>query len=80
MLAGQATQHHEDLPIVRPIVRQFRIAIGHCTRCHRRVQGRHPLQTSDALGAASTQLGPLAVTWAVILNKQLVCPSARSPG
>jgi transposase len=39
--------------------------------CHRRVQGRHPLQTSDALGAASAQLGAKAVALAVILNKHL---------
>jgi transposase len=76
-LTGHATQHQEDLPIVRPIVRQFRIAIGHCTGCRRRVQGRHPLQTSDALGAASTQLGPQAVTWAAILNKQFGVPLGK---
>jgi transposase len=76
-LTGHALQHQEDLPIVRPIVRQFRIAIGHCTGCHRRVQGRHPLQTSDALGAASTQLGPMAVSWAVILNKQFGVPLGK---
>jgi transposase len=35
------------------------------------VQGRHPWQTSDALGAAAVQLGPQAIAWAVILNKQL---------
>ena len=34
------------------------------------LQGRHPLQTSDALGAAAAHLGPQAVL-AVILNKQL---------
>ena len=76
-LRGHATQHQEDLPIVRPLVRQFRIAIGQCTGCHRRVQGRHPLQTSDALGAASTQLGPMAVSWAVILNKQFGVPLGK---
>jgi transposase len=76
-LTGHATQHQEDLPIVRPIVRRFDIAIGQCTACHRRVQGRHPLQTSDALGAASTQLGPLAVSWAVILNKQFGVPLGK---
>jgi transposase len=35
------------------------------------VQGRHPLQTSDALGAASTHLGPQAVALIVLLNKHL---------
>lgn len=66
-----AAQYQEDLPVQRPVVRHFRVAVGQCRRCHRRVQGRHPLQTSDALGAAAVQLGPEAVALAVILNKQL---------
>jgi transposase len=66
-----ASQFHEDLPVQRPVVRHFRIDVGECRQCHRRVQGRHPLQTSDALGAAAVQLGPQAVALAVILNKQL---------
>ena len=64
-----ATQYQEDLPDVRPLVRAFDIAIGRCADCGRRVQGRHPLQTSDAIGAAAAQLGPAAVTMAVVLNK-----------
>jgi hypothetical protein len=63
------SHYQEDLPVQRPVVHEFRVAVGHCRRCHRRVQGRHPLQTSDALGAA-VQLGPQAVALAVILNKQ----------
>jgi len=72
-----ATQYQEDLPAVRPIVRAFHIPIAHCDRCHRRVQGRHPLQTSNALGAARAQLGPTAVTWAVILNKDYGVPLGK---
>jgi transposase len=72
-----ATQYQEDLPDVRPIVRAFDIGIGHCTDCGRRVQGRHPLQTSDAIGAAGAQLGPTAVTLAVVLNKQLGLPLGK---
>jgi transposase len=64
------SQYQEDLPVQRPLVHEFRIAIGRCRHCHRRVQGRHPRQTSDALGAAAVQLGPQAVALAVILNKQ----------
>ena len=64
------SQYQEDLPVQRPVVHEFRVAVGHCRQCHRRVQGRHPLQTSDALGAAAVQLGPQAVALAVILNKQ----------
>jgi len=65
------SQYQEDLPVQRPVVHEFRVAIGHCTQCRRRVHGRHPLQTSAALGAAAVQLGPQAVALAVILNKQL---------
>src|SRR6516225_7227831 len=54
----------------KPIHRQFNIHIGQCQHCHRRVQGRHPLQTSDALGAAAAQLGPDAQAAVVELNKQ----------
>jgi transposase len=76
-VTGHATQHQEELPMVRPIVRAFHIEIGHCRACQRRAQGRHALQTSDALGAASTHLGPHAVTWAVILNKQFGVPLGK---
>jgi transposase len=70
-LTRHATQYQEDLPVVRPIVRAFDVAIGRCRACGRRVQSRHPLQTSIALGAAAAQLGPEAVVLAVVLNKQL---------
>jgi transposase len=65
-----AAQYQEDLPPVQPVIRRFDIHIGTCTGCHRRVQGRHALQTSDALGAAAVQLGPHAIALAVQLNKQ----------
>jgi transposase len=65
-----AKQYQEELPVQRPIVRRFVVHIGRCTQCHRRVQGRHPLQTSAALGAAAVQLGPQAVAFAVLLNKR----------
>jgi transposase len=69
-LVRVATQYQEELPVQRPIVRAFQVAIGQCTTCCRRVQGRHPLQTSEALGAAAAQLGPGAVAFAVLLNKR----------
>lgn len=68
---GLATQFQEELPAPRVVVRAFRVAIGTCRACGRRVQGRHRLQTSDALGAAGVQLGPQVVASAAILNKQL---------
>jgi transposase len=65
-----ADQWQEELPVVRPHRRRFRVHVGQCRQCGRRVQGRHPLQTTDALGAAGTHLGPQAVAWIVLLNKQ----------
>jgi transposase len=62
-------QYQVEIPR-RPIHRQFNIHVGCCQRCRRRVQGRHPLQTSDALGAAAAQLGPDAQAAVVELNKQ----------
>jgi len=63
-------QYQEDLPPVQPLVRRFDVHIGTCRRCGRRVQGRHPLQTSDAIGAAAVQIGPEALATAAVLNKQ----------
>jgi transposase len=54
----------------QPIHRQFNVHIGCCQECGRRVQGRHPLQTSDALGAAAAQVGPDAQAAIVTLNKE----------
>ena len=68
---GFATQYQEELPVTRVVVRQFDIQVGRCDRCRRRVQGRHPLQTSDALGAAAAQLGAQVIALVVVLNKQL---------
>jgi transposase len=67
---GVAAQYQEDLPPVHPVVRRFDLHLGCCTTCHQRIQPRHALQTSDALGAAAVQLGPHAVALAVRLNKQ----------
>ena len=72
-----ATQYQEELPVQRPLVRRFDVHVGQCTRCRRRVQGRHPLQTSDALGAAAVQLGPQAVAFAVLLNKRYGLPYGK---
>ena len=55
-----AEQFQTELPEPVPVVTRFRVGVGHCAGCRRRVQGRHPEQTSDALGAAAAQLGPHA--------------------
>ena len=61
----------------RPLVRRFDVHIGQCRQCRRRVQGRHPLQTSDALGAAAAHVGPQAVAFAVLLNKRFGLPYGK---
>jgi len=66
-----AHQYQTEVPRAKPVVRRFDIHVGSCPCCGRRVQGRHPLQTSDALGAASSQLGPEAVALAAHLHKVL---------
>ena len=69
-----ASQYQEELPEVRPLVRRFDIEVGHCSQCQRRVQGRHALQTSDALGAAAAQLGPNVAALVVELHTELGMP------
>ena len=71
------SQYQEDLPVVRPVIREFRVHVGACATCGRRVQGRHPLQTSDALGAAAVQIGPEAVALVVVLHKGFDLPLAH---
>ena len=70
-------QYQEDLPVVRPIVWRCHVAVGQCTQCGRRVQGRHPLQTSDAVGAANVHLGPSAVALIARLHKEVGMPLAK---
>ena len=76
-VTGAAEQYQEDLPPVRPLVRRFDIEVGHCSQCRRRIQGRHPLQTSDALGAARAQLGPGVVALVVDLHTRCGLPLAK---
>ena len=65
---GVAPQYQTEVPR-KPLVRRFNVHLGRCAGCGRCVQGRHPLQTSDALGAAASHLGPDAQAALVILNK-----------
>jgi transposase len=63
-------QYQEEIP-QKPIIRRFDVAVGHCRNCGRHVQGRHPLQTSDALGAAAAQLGPNAQAMTALLKDKV---------
>jgi transposase len=66
---GEASQWIEDIAITTVITKVV-VAKGRCRCCRRRVQGRHPDQVSDALGAASSQLGPVAQGLIAILAKE----------
>ena len=65
-----AHQYQTEIPR-RPIRRRFDIHIGECQGCGKRIQGRHALQTSNALGAAGSQLGANAHAALSILNKEM---------
>ena len=65
---GVAPQFQAEIPR-KPLIRRFNVHLGRCLGCGECLQGRHPLQTSDALGAAASQLGPDAQAALVILNK-----------
>lgn len=67
-------QYQTDIPKVRPHVTHFRIHRGHCCDCKRPVRGRHPRQTSTAVGAAASQLGPRSIALAADLSKRLGVP------
>jgi len=66
--AGSVVQYQVDLPVA-PIWRKFEIERGTCAGCGAAIQGRHALQTSDAIGAAGVQLGPNAQAAVTFLNK-----------
>src|SRR6266705_5025041 len=77
MLEVESIQPQYQQEIVRKTIwRRFDIAIGRCTVCHKRVQGRDPRQTSDALGAAAVQLGPDALALGLKMNYGLGMPHA----
>jgi len=58
-----------DIPRVEPMATKVNVHSRCCKRCGRRVQGRHPEQISDALGAAANQIGPNALAFTAQLNK-----------
>jgi len=68
-LAGKTSQYQIDLPEIRTWTTEFVLHYGECSECRRRVVGRHPLQTSQAVGVAGVQIGPGVVSLANYLNK-----------
>lgn len=75
---GTVSQFQTEIPEPRVERIEFRIHVGRCGCCRRRVQGRHPRQTSNAIGGAASQLGPRALALATLLNKGLGLPYGKS--
>jgi transposase len=71
---GTVTQFQTDLPPIVPLVTQFNIQTGYCTCCHAYHQGRHPEQTTDAIGVAGNTFGPVVLTMAAELKHRLGVP------
>jgi hypothetical protein len=67
--AGAAEQYQTEIPKPRVERIRFRVRLGRCRGCGRRVQGRRPRQSSNAVATAARQLGPRAVALATQLNK-----------
>lgn len=74
---GVSEQFQEEVIPARTVKRRYEVALGHCTGCERKVHGRHPDQTSAALGAAGVTLGPVALALAAWLHTGLGVPMAK---
>jgi transposase len=60
-------QYIEEVPPVHPVIVKVTTWTGVCPHCGK-VESRHPLQTSTAVGAAGTHLGPRAQSLALLLS------------
>jgi transposase len=79
-LERMAEQYQTELPRIEPVYRKFNVAVGRCACCEKRVQGRHPLQTSNALGAAQSQVGANAQALVTRLNKHYGLSHGKAVG
>lgn len=66
----------EEIPPVRPEYIRLTTWTATCPNCGK-VESNHPLQTSRAVGAAGTHLGPRAQALAVALTHQMGLPMRR---
>lgn len=67
----------EELPPVKPVVIKLTTWAGLCPQCGE-VRSTHPLQTSTAVGAAGTHLGPRAQATAVLLTHRTGLSTRRA--
>lgn len=71
LIKTHTTEQFQSEVVTQIVNRKFVVHVGRCTSCRQGVQGRHPLQTSDALGAARVQLGGKTHALIAWLNKRL---------
>ena len=69
VIETEIRQQFQTDVVVSVVVRQFDIHAGQCQACGGAVSGRHPLQTSAAVGAAGHQWGPWVHAAIALLNK-----------
>jgi len=74
---GTDDQYVVDVPPVKPHVTKYVNHHGRCKRCGRRVDSRHPDQTSTAKGAASVVLGPQVLAVSIDLKERVGVPYAK---
>ena len=58
----------EEIPVIKRAVSRLITQYGWCSCCQKEVYSSHPLQTSQATGAAKVQLGPQAKSLAMSLQ------------
>jgi transposase len=68
---GTDDQFVADIPPVKPHVTKYVNHHGRCKQCSRKVESRHPSQTSTAKGAASVVLGPQVLAVSVDLKERV---------
>jgi len=63
-------QRQVEIPDPKVVTTRFKVAVGDCVDCDRRLQGRHRDQVSDALSAAGVQIGPNAKAFGAWLRSR----------
>lgn len=71
---GTDEQYVVDIPPVKPRVTKYVNHHGCCKQCGRRVDSRHPDQTSTAKGAAAVVLGPQVLAVSIDLKERVGVP------
>jgi len=74
----ETEQFIEEIPEMRPLVTRLRTYQATCACCGESTSTRHPLQVSQATGAAAVQLGPRALAIAADLNKAKGLPMRKT--